>query len=80
VTRSHPPFCPAPEKPTSANFCSEGGAHVLAGRIKAAWKACGHDVRVIVEPAKGFLQTDKTAVWTVRMPDLVNGLPWRGGA
>jgi hypothetical protein len=53
------------------DFMSEKGAHRLATRIVMAWAAAGHEIRVQVVPIAGRLD----GIWTVRLPDIVNGLP-----
>lgn len=69
---NHPPFVPS-TKPSGKDTFSHFGAHRLAATIRAAWAKCGHDVPVhVVETMPGFPNTN----YTVRMPTLINGLPY----
>ena len=67
------PFTPA------AAVCIEmpsthAGAPRCAAVIRAAWAKAGHDITVEVVPCVGATK-DGNAVYGVRMPGLVNGLP-----
>lgn len=70
----HPPFSSRSEGDFArgANFCSQVGAGRLGARIREAWLKAGHDVRVEVVQVP-IVRDDP--IYTVRMPDLVNGLP-----
>lgn len=66
-----PRFCGLPAKMTH-DYCTQAGAHLLAGMISEAWLRAGHDVRVDVVPIQSGNQYTS---YTVRMPTLINGLP-----
>ena len=72
----HPPFVSAAGR-AGEDYLSEDGARALAGRIRAAWAAVGHDVQCAVLKVstgpKGYpLQRP---YYVVRTPTLVNGMP-----
>lgn len=67
----HPPFS-AIGPGHMLDYSTKTGAHALADMIRDAWRRCGHDVPVNVEPVQpGNPQT----TYTVRMPTLIRGLP-----
>ena len=70
----HPPFNAEAAARPQRQWDTMEGAQRLAARIRAAWKAAGHDVPVVVlETVPGHPDT----LYCVRMPTLVNGLPAR---
>ena len=72
MKRAYPPFSGRGDGAwRRTDYYTEKGAHALARIIKAAWTAAGHDIRVDVVPVSGYVG----GLYTVRMPDLVNGLP-----
>lgn len=69
--QQHPPFCGDPCSPPSRDFCTREGAEVLAARIRAAWAALGVHVETKVEQVgQGY-----DSMFTVRLPNLLNGMP-----
>ena len=72
-SRRHPAFVGRCEGAwRTANCCSQAGAGKLGAMIKAAWAAAGHDIRVEIVQVP-IVRDDP--IYTVRLPDLVNGLP-----
>jgi len=73
-----PPFVSA-AGPTKEDYLSEDGAHKLAAKIRHAWAAVGHDVPVEVHQVIKSLSGSKGswAVYAVRMPTVINGMPVR---
>lgn len=70
----HPPFNAGPAASRGLeDFGSEHGARKLAHMISEAWRSVGVDVRAVVEGTAR--STDGRTVYSVRMPDLINGLP-----
>ena len=71
----HPPFARGGQKAPSKDYCNERGAHILAGMIRAAWKKVG--IAMETEVVQVMRGKDGTPIFTVRLPELLNGLPVR---
>lgn len=67
--------CPAPDRGT--DYCSAGGAELLAARIARTWALHGFKVKVWAEPAQGTARMGGSLGGVVHVvrSDLRNGMP-----
>jgi hypothetical protein len=70
---AHPPLHGG-NATSSTDYCSRAGAILLANKIAAAWQRVGVTVETRVERIGA---RNDAAMFTVKMPSLVNGLPAR---
>lgn len=79
MAKRHPPFySDGPGYAAAGEWMTEAGAHALAARIAAAWAKIGITMRTEVVECGRIDHAPKgvgSKLWTVHMPDLVNGLP-----
>lgn len=68
----HPPFASGGAT-HHRNWLTREGARDLGLLAQSAWALCGVDVPFVVEP----VYAGKDAMWTVKFPTLVNGMPVR---
>jgi hypothetical protein len=79
MAKRHPPFySDGPGYAAAGEWMTEQGAHALAARIAAAWAKCGVTMRTEVVECGRINHAPKgtgNAIYTVRMPTMLNGLP-----
>jgi hypothetical protein len=72
----HPPFVGVSPERSTREWMTRAGASLLAERIRDAWRRVGVDVQPVIE--QGFSDDRRReAIFVVRLPTLVNGLPVR---
>jgi len=70
----HPPFVGVSPERSTREWMTRAGASLLAERIRDAWRRVGVDVQPVIEQG---LDQRREAIFVVRLPSLVNGLPVR---